>query len=120
VIVNTLPCIAADLAANAVSPCAQHRIVRTATAIGLVFDPRFIDFPFAALTMAAVPFAAITLLNAPNNGIRPMAEAIFAAVFLGAAIYTGINEGPSNWQSLWTCADYVLLAATLWRVRDCP
>jgi hypothetical protein len=92
-------------------------VIGTATALGLVFDPRFIDFPFAALTMAAVPFAAMTALNPPRKGNRPLAESIFAGVFLGAAIYIGFNEGPANWQSLWTCAAYVLLAVTLWRAR---
>jgi hypothetical protein len=36
---------------------------------------------------------------------------------LVTAIYTGLNEGPDNWQSLWTCAAYMLLAVTLWRAR---
>jgi len=36
---------------------------------------------------------------------------------LAAAIYTGFNEGPDNWQSLWTCTAYILLAVTLWRAR---
>jgi len=93
-------------------------VIGTATALGLVFDPRFIDFPFAALTIAAVPFAAVTLLNPVRNGIRPMAESAFAGLFLGTAIYVGLNEGPANWQSLWTCAAYMLLAFTLWRARE--
>jgi glucan 1,3-beta-glucosidase len=92
-------------------------VIGTATAIGLVFDPRFIDFPFAPLTMAAVPFAATALLNPTGKDVHPLAESIFAGVFAGAAIYVGINEGPANWQSLWTCAAYLLLALTLWRVR---
>ncbi|WP_338832517.1 glycosyl hydrolase family 17 protein [Bradyrhizobium sp. 27S5] len=92
-------------------------VIGTAAAIGLVFDPRFIDFPFASLTMAVVPFAAITLLNPPAKGIRPLAESIFAGIFAVAAIYVGLNEGPENWQSLWTCAAFLLLAATLWRAR---
>ena len=92
-------------------------VIGTQTALGLVFDPRDKDFPFAALTMAAVPFAAMAPLNRPEKGIRPMAESIFAGVFLVAAIYTGLNEGPANWQSLWTCAAYLLLAGTLWRAR---
>jgi exo-beta-1,3-glucanase (GH17 family) len=87
------------------------------TAIGLAFDPRYKDFPFAALTMAVVPFAALTLLNRPKEGFRPVAEATFAAALLMTAIFTGLNEGANNWQSLWTCAIYVLLAATLWRAR---
>jgi exo-beta-1,3-glucanase (GH17 family) len=92
-------------------------VIGTATALGFVFDPRDKDFPFAALTMAAVPFAAMTLLDRPGKGIRPLAESIFAGVFLVAAIYTALNEGPDNWQSLWTSAAYLLLAATLWRAR---
>ena len=92
-------------------------VIGTETALGLVFDPRDKDFPYAALTMAAVPFAALTLLNRPKKGIRPMAESLFAGVLLMAAIYTGFNEGPANWQSLWTCAAFILLAVTLWRAR---
>jgi glucan 1,3-beta-glucosidase len=90
-------------------------VIGTETALALVFDPRDKDFPFAALTMAAVPFAAVTLLNRPKKRIRSIAESVFAGVFLVAAIYVGFNEGPANWQSLWTCAAYMLLAATLWR-----
>ncbi|WP_448033676.1 glycoside hydrolase family 17 protein [Bradyrhizobium liaoningense] len=92
-------------------------VIGTATALGLVFDPRFIDFPFAPLTMAAVPFAAMTLLNPPGKGSRPVTEPLFASVFVGAAVYVGFNEGPANWQAMWTCAAYLLLAAMLWRAR---
>jgi exo-beta-1,3-glucanase (GH17 family) len=87
------------------------------TAIGLAFDPRYKDFPYAALTMAVIPFAALTLLNRPNEGIRPLAETTFAALLVMAAVYTGFSEGADNWQSLWSCAIYVVLAATLWRAR---
>jgi glucan 1,3-beta-glucosidase len=87
------------------------------TALGLVFDPRYKDFPYAALTMAVVPFAALTLLNRPKEGSRPIAEAVFAGLFAGAAVYTGFNEGSDNWQSLWTCAVYFLFAVTLWQAR---
>lgn len=92
-------------------------VIGAATAVALVFDPRNIDFPFAALTMAAVPFAIVALLNPADKGSRPMAESLFAGLFVGAAIYVGFNEGPANWQALWTCAAYLLLAATLWRAR---
>lgn len=67
--------------------------------------------------MAALPLAAVTLLNPPGKGSRPVAETLFAGVFVGAAVYVGFNEGPANWQAIWTCAAYLLLAATLWRVR---
>jgi glucan 1,3-beta-glucosidase len=92
-------------------------VIGAQSALGFVFDPRYRDFPFAALTMAAVPFAAVTLLNRPKQGMRPVAEAAFAALFAAAALYTGFNEGPDNWQSLWTCAAYVLLGVTLWQAR---
>jgi exo-beta-1,3-glucanase (GH17 family) len=92
-------------------------VIGADTAIGLAFDPRYKDFPFAALTMAVVPFAALSLLNRPKEGFRPIAEVTFAALLVMTAVYTGFNEGSDNWQSLWTCAIYVLLAATLWRAR---
>ena len=92
-------------------------LIGAETALGFVFDPRYRDFPFAALTMAVVPFASLTLLNRPKEGTRPVAEAVFAGLFAGAAVYTGFNEGSDNWQSLWTCAIYVVLAVTLWQAR---
>jgi exo-beta-1,3-glucanase (GH17 family) len=92
-------------------------LIGTETALGFVFDPRYRDFPFAALTMAVVPFASLMLLNRPQEGVRPIAEAIFAGLLTGAALYTGFNEGAENWQSLWTCALYFLLALTLWQAR---
>jgi exo-beta-1,3-glucanase (GH17 family) len=92
-------------------------LIGAETALGFVFDPRYRDFPFAALTMAVMPFATLMLLNRPQEGVRPIAEAVFAGLFAAAAGYTVFNEGSDNWQSLWTCAVYVLLAATLWQAR---
>ena len=92
-------------------------LIGAETALGFVFDPRYRDFPFAALTMAVVPFSTLMLLNRPQEGVRPIAEAVFAGLLAGAALYTVFNEGPDNWQSLWTCAVYFLLAVTLWRAR---
>ncbi|MEA2899011.1 MAG: hypothetical protein QOJ84_4626 [Bradyrhizobium sp.] len=92
-------------------------VIAAETALGFTFDPRYRDFPFAALTMAVLPFAMLMLLNRPQTGSRPIAEAAFAGLLAGAALYTGFNEGPENWQSLWTCALYVLLGVTLWQAR---
>jgi hypothetical protein len=92
-------------------------LIGTETALGFVFDPRYKDFPFAALTMAVVPFAALMLVNRPQSGVRPMAEAVFGALLAGSAIYIGFNEGPDNWQSLWSCAIYLLFGITLWQAR---
>jgi exo-beta-1,3-glucanase (GH17 family) len=92
-------------------------LIGAETALGFVFDPRYRDFPFAALTMAVVPFSTLMLLNRPPDGVRPIAEAAFAGLFAAAALYTAFNEGAENWQSLWTCAVYFLFAVTLWRAR---
>jgi len=92
-------------------------LIGAETALGFVFDPRYRDFPFAALTMAVVPFSTLMLLNRPPEGVRPIAEAVLAGLLAGAALYTVFNEGADNWQSLWTCTAYFLLAVTLWRAR---
>jgi len=92
-------------------------LIGAQTALGFVFDPRYRDFPFAALTMAVVPFSTLMLLNRPQEGMRPIAEAVFSGLLTGAALYTVFNEGSDNWQSLWTCAVYFLLAVTLWQAR---
>jgi exo-beta-1,3-glucanase (GH17 family) len=92
-------------------------LIAAETALGFTFDPRYRDFPFASLTMAVVPYALLTLLNRPQEGVRPIAESVFAGLFVVAGLYTGFNEGPANWQSLWTCAMYFLLSLTLWRGR---
>jgi hypothetical protein len=92
-------------------------VIGTQTALGFVFDPRYHDFPFAALTMAVVPFAFLTLLNRPQEGARPIAETVFSGLLAVSVVYTAFNEGTENWQSLWTCAMYFLLAVTLWRAR---
>ena len=92
-------------------------LIGAETALGFAFDPRYRDFPFAALTMAVVPFAALMLLNRPKEGVRPIAESAFAGVLVVGALYTGFNEGAQNWQAMWTCAIYFLFALTLWRAR---
>jgi exo-beta-1,3-glucanase (GH17 family) len=91
-------------------------VIASETALGFVFDPRYKDFPYASLTMAVVPFACL-LLNRPQRGPRPIAESIFAGLLAISAVYVGASEGRDNWQSLWTCAGYLLLAFTLWRAR---
>jgi glucan 1,3-beta-glucosidase len=91
-------------------------LVGAETALGFVFDPRYRDFPFASLTMAVVPFALL-LINRPVQGVRPIAEASFAGLLAISAIFVIFNEGRENWQALWTCAIYLVLAFTLWRAR---
>ena len=92
-------------------------LIAAETALGFTFDPRYRDFPYASLTMAVVPFLSLMVLNRPPMGVRPIAESAFAGLLAIAAVFVGINEGRDNWQSLWTCAIYLLLALTLWRAR---
>lgn len=87
------------------------------SALGFVFDPRYRDFPFAALTMATVPLLLVMLFNRPAEGVRPMAEAVFAGALVLSAGYILINEGRANWQSIWTCILYIALGLTMWRAR---
>jgi exo-beta-1,3-glucanase (GH17 family) len=92
-------------------------LIGAETALGFVFDPRYRDFPFASLSMAVIPFMNLMLLNRPQQGVRPIAEAVFAGLLAASALYTVFNEGSANWQSLWTCTIYFLLAVTLWQAR---
>lgn len=92
-------------------------LLATESALGFVFDPRYRDFPFAALTMAVVPFLAVMLINRRIDGPRPVSEMGFAALLALSTLYIGFNEGEANWQSLWTCGGFLLLAFTLLLAR---
>jgi hypothetical protein len=85
-------------------------VVAIALALGLVFDPRYRDFPFAPLTAAVVPFLVLSLLL---PGVRALAEMIAAGVLTLGALFIGWNEGIANWQALWLCAVFLALAVTL-------
>jgi exo-beta-1,3-glucanase (GH17 family) len=89
-------------------------------ALGLVFDPRYRDFPFAPLTAAVAPFLVRGLTTVQPKEARCAAE-IAGAIVLGlSACYIVFNEGFANWQSLWLCATLVALAVSLARVRGAP
>jgi exo-beta-1,3-glucanase (GH17 family) len=99
-------------------------------ALGLDFDPRYRDFPFAPLIGGAFPFLALHVLRAASNetdvapahakGPKGPAEVATAAALGLSAIYIVLNEAVANWQALWFCAGLVALAVTLVRVRDVP
>lgn len=94
-------------------------LVACETALGLVFDPRYRDFPFAPLTMAALPYLILRVFNRSlKNGARPLAETVFAALLVMSAAYILFNEGYENWQSIWTSAAYVLLGIVLWQAKS--
>jgi hypothetical protein len=88
--------------------------------LGLAFDPRYRDFPFAPLTAAAVPLLLIVLLVPRPSGARPLAETAAAGVIGACALVIAWNEGAANWQSLWFCAALAAVAFTLARVRVAP
>ncbi|MEA2961863.1 MAG: hypothetical protein QOI46_1961, partial [Alphaproteobacteria bacterium] len=92
-------------------------LIAAVTALSLVFDPRWRDLPYPAITMAAVPLWVVTLFNRSKPGAKANAEVAFAALLAVAALAILFNEGFHNWQSLWLCAGYGLLSATLWRVQ---
>jgi glucan 1,3-beta-glucosidase len=87
------------------------------SALGLVFDPRYKDFPFPALTAAVVPLVVLAFSGPRGPRLGGIAELVAAAVLAFAALYLPLNETFSNWQALWTAAVWALLALTLWRAR---
>jgi exo-beta-1,3-glucanase (GH17 family) len=92
-------------------------ILAIEAALGLDFDPRYRDFPFAPMTGAVVPFLLLSFLSARPKGLRPAAEAAAAASLALSALYIAVNETLANWQALWFCAGLAGLAVTLARVR---
>ncbi|MGB6660762.1 MAG: beta-(1-6) glucans synthase, partial [Xanthobacteraceae bacterium] len=90
------------------------------TALGLVFDPRYRDIPFAPQSGAVVAYSVLMLSTARPAGMRPAAETLAAAVMTASAIYIAINETFSNWQALWLAAGLIGLAVILVRARDVP
>jgi glucan 1,3-beta-glucosidase len=87
-------------------------------ALGLVFDPRYRDFPFAPLTGAVMPFLFVA--NWKWRPQVPAAELAMAVLVMGAAIYIVLNEGFANWQAFWFAAGLTALALILVRVPAAP
>jgi len=94
--------------------------VAVEAALGLVFDPRYRDIPFAPLTAAALPYLALSFA-APRVGVsRSIAESVAAATLVLCAAYILFNESLANWQAAWFCGGAVVLAVSLARGRDAP
>jgi exo-beta-1,3-glucanase (GH17 family) len=89
-------------------------------ALGLVFDPRYKDFPFAPLTAAVVPFLLHSVVMPRPQGETGTAEWAGAALLALSVPYIIFNEGLANWQSLWLCAALAALVVSLVRVRAAP
>ncbi len=89
-------------------------------ALGLAFDPRYRDFPFAPLTSAVAPFLLLKFSARPTPGPPAIAERVAACVLAPSALYIMFNETLANWQALWLGAVLILLAISLARVRAAP
>jgi glucan 1,3-beta-glucosidase len=88
--------------------------------LGLVFDPRYKDFPFASL-IGPVMALAILALGTSNGPPRPgIAEIATAAVLAASGLFIIVNEGIANWQALWFAGLLIVLALTVLRVRAVP
>ena len=86
-------------------------------ALGLVFDPRYKDFPFAPLTAAVLPLLLHSFVVPRPACARGAAELAAAGILVLSVIYIVPNESLANWQSLWLCGALVALAVSLVRVR---
>ena len=89
-------------------------------ALGLVFDPRYRDFPFAPLTAAAIALLFAVPWEIRLRAERPAAESAIAITLILSAIYIACNESFANWQSLWFCAGLSIFALTLLQARAAP
>jgi len=92
-------------------------VVAIQVALGLVFDPRYKDFPFAPFTAVVVPLLTHSLAVKRFAGARGMAEIAGAVLLAIFVVYILPNETFANWQSLWLCAAFAGLALTMLRVR---
>jgi hypothetical protein len=89
-------------------------------ALGLVFDPRYKDFPVASLTGPAIALFILALTNSRTAPEPGQAELVAAAVLAGSALFIMANEGGANWQAVWFALLLILLALTALRARAAP
>lgn len=95
-------------------------VLAVEVALGLAFNPRYLDFPYAALTCATVPLLALGWSRPVEAGAMPNAERAFAALLVVPAAWIVWNETVANWQALWLAGALVALALTLARARAAP
>jgi exo-beta-1,3-glucanase (GH17 family) len=125
----TVPAFAQILGGGATRPCERLELaigillitlalLAVSAALGLVFDPRYRDFPFAPLMGAAVPLLFLGRWDLRSKA--PAAEFLMAATLVASAIYIVLNEGSANWQACWFGAGLCALAFTLVRAPVAP
>jgi glucan 1,3-beta-glucosidase len=89
-------------------------------ALGLVFDPRYKDFPFAALAGPVIAFFVLAFVNGKQAIESGTAERVAAALLAGSALFVVVNEGPANWQALIFASLLLLLALTCLKAEAAP
>jgi glucan 1,3-beta-glucosidase len=89
-------------------------------ALGLVFDPRYKDFPFAALLGPVTALAILAFANNRALSRTGNAERMAASVLTGSAVFIMLNEGIANWQALLFATLLLLLALTAMRAKAAP
>jgi exo-beta-1,3-glucanase (GH17 family) len=105
-------------------------VLAVQAALGLVFDPRYRDFPFAPLTGATAPLLLVIKRRRAIKGAllarwkrhlqAPVAESAVAATLAASAVYIVCNESFANWQAVWLSAALLALAFTLLQAQDAP
>lgn len=90
-------------------------IIALQAALSFAFNARYLDFPFAPLTAAVIPFLILSLPRPAAPLFQAKAETAAAAILVPCAAYIAWHEGLANWQSLWFCATLLGLAITLAR-----
>jgi glucan 1,3-beta-glucosidase len=88
-------------------------VLAVQAALGLVFDPRYRDFPFAPFIGAVVPFLFLAKWRARPR--PPLAELAMGVFGLLAAAYIVWNESFANWQACLFAAALIALALILFR-----
>ncbi len=89
-------------------------------ALGLVVDPRYKDFPLAALTGPVIALAVLAFAGDPLHSPHGAAERMAAAVLAGSALFIALNEGLANWQAMLFAALLLVLALTCLRAKAAP
>jgi len=105
-------------------------VLSVQAALGLVFDPRYRDFPFAPITAATIP---LLLARKGKPAIKgnlvarwkrrlqaPAAETAVAVTLAASAVYIVCNESFANWQAVWFSGALLALAFTLLQAQDGP
>jgi glucan 1,3-beta-glucosidase len=105
-------------------------VLSVQAALGLVFDPRYRDFPFAPITAATIPLLLATKGKPAIKGNlvarwkrrlqAPAAETAVAVTLAASAVYIVCNESFANWQAVWFSGALLALAFTLLQAQDGP